>query len=85
MQADFKNNNEEKKKREKKKKKLNGCLQFWPLGSSLCASVLIFQAEIYLRPARARHLCPSLPEDGVMDAIGVAMILLGLSAASCCI
>lgn len=28
---------------------------------------------------------PSLPEEGVMDAIGVAMMLLGLRAASCCI
>lgn len=26
-----------------------------------------------------------VPEEGVMDAIGVAMMLLGLSAASCCI
>lgn len=33
----------------------------------------------------ARHLCLSLPEEGVMDAIGVAMMLLGLRAASCCI
>lgn len=56
---------------------LSGQLLLWYLSS--------FQAEIEWRPAGARRFGLLLPEDGVMDAIGVAMMLLGLRAASCCI
>lgn len=58
---------------------------FFLLVQLLLACLSSVQAEIESRPARARQLCLSLPEEGVMDAIGVAMMLLGLRAASCCI
>lgn len=54
-------------------------------GQPLLRYLSSFQAGIEARPVGAGRFRLSLPEEGVMDAIGVAMMLLGFRAASCCI